>query len=242
MSDWIEKWFGSEYYEQLYKHRDKREAKDFLNNLISFLKINPPARILDCGCGKGRYARELATRGFEATGIDVCENNILELRKHETSNLEFYRHDIRNLFRVNYYDAVFSLFTSFGYYVSDTENSKMLRSMAAALKKGGILVLDFMNTAREIKNLVPESEFNCEETRFKIKRKFSEGKIEKNIEVQDQGKTYFFQEIVRAYSKSELEKLIASVNLNILHLRGNYRLHDYNEFTSDRMIFIAEKK
>jgi SAM-dependent methyltransferase len=241
MNDWIEKWFGSEYYEQLYKHRNKNEAQYFLNNLISFLKINPPAKVLDCGCGKGRYSFELAARGFEVTGIDVCESNILELRKHETSRLEFYRHDIRNFFRVNYYDAVFSFFTSFGYYASDTENRKMIRSMATALKKGGTLVIDFMNTTREVKNLVPQSEFNCGEIFFIVKRKFSDGKLEKSIEVHHQGKIHCFYEMVKAHSKSEIENFITSANLNIIHLLGDYHLGNFDETSSDRMIFIAKK-
>ncbi|TAL60445.1 MAG: class I SAM-dependent methyltransferase, partial [Bacteroidetes bacterium] len=116
MTQWIEDWFGSEYYSLLYKHRDFNEARLFLDNLISFLKITSESRILDCGCGKGRHSIYLSEKGFEVTGLDISEKNIIESKKTEKSNLVFFTHDLCNLFRTNYYDVALSLFTSFGYF------------------------------------------------------------------------------------------------------------------------------
>src|SRR4051812_40712138 len=112
MTKWIEDWFGSSYYCLLYKHRGDDEAKLFLDNLIKFLKIQSGSVILDCGCGKGRHSFYLNEKGFEVTGLDISEANILESKKREKNNLVFFTHDMRNLFRINYYDVALSLFTS----------------------------------------------------------------------------------------------------------------------------------
>ena len=36
--EWFEDWFDSPYYHILYKNRDENEAKNFISNLIDFLK------------------------------------------------------------------------------------------------------------------------------------------------------------------------------------------------------------
>lgn len=240
MADWIESWFGSEYYEQLYKHRNKEEAALFLGKLIPYLKLNHPAKILDCGCGKGRHSLFLAAMGFEVTGIDLCRNNILELKKHESQNIKFFIHDARNIFRVNYYDIALCLFTSFGYYEADSENNKVLRTLFYALKRKGILVLDYMNTTREIDNIIPYSEFSCGNVLFSIKRSYSGNRIHKQIEINDNGKKYF-SESVRTYSKHELLNLLYANHFKVVDLFGDYELNPYDEHKSQRMIFIAEK-
>lgn len=240
MNNWIEDWFGSEYYEQLYSHRNKDEAFFFLNKLIPFLKLSASSRILDCCCGKGRHSLILASMGFDVTGIDLCKSNILELKKHESENLRFFIHDARNIFRVDYYDVALCLFTSFGYYEADAENNKVLRTLSYALKKGGKLVLDYMNAIREIKNIVPCSEFSYNNVQFLIKRNYSGNRIYKEIEVNDNGKKYF-RESVRVYSKQELENLLSANHLNTIHLFGDYELNQYDEKKSERIIIIAEK-
>lgn len=39
--------------------------------LVEQLGLEPPARILDVGCGPGRHARELASRGHTVVGVDI---------------------------------------------------------------------------------------------------------------------------------------------------------------------------
>lgn len=242
MTDWIEDWFGSEYYALLYKHRDCEEAKLFLDTLISFLKIASSAKIMDCGCGRGRHSVYLNEKKIEeVTGIDLCEKNILEAKKSERKNLNFYTHDIRNLFRINYYDVALNLFTSFGYFENDYENNKMLKSISAALKKDGLFVFDFMNYKREIQQLVPETTFNCSNVNFKIKKSLRGKMIVKEIEITDKGKKYFFSEKVRAYEKTELEKLFEANKLTVINFFGDYKLNAFDEKKSERLILIAKK-
>jgi len=148
MTRWIEDWFGSEYYSILYKHRDCEEAKLFIDNLISFLKLPASARILDCGCGRGRHSIYLAEKGFDVTGIDLSEKNIQSVKDSERKKLAFYTHDIRKKFRINYYDVSLSLFTSFGYFENDYENNKMIKSISSSLKKEVLKFLKFLKVLK----------------------------------------------------------------------------------------------
>ncbi len=242
MTKWIEDWFGSEYYTLLYRHRNDQEAKMFLDKLTAFLNISSPNRIVDCGCGKGRHSIYLSEKGFDVTGLDICESNIRESKKSEKKNLTFFNHDLRTLFRINYYDVALSLFTSFGYFQDDSENNKMIRSISGSLKKNGWFVLDFMNSARESKELVCEQKCTCEGIGFDIKRSIDSNFIRKEVHVSDKGKKYSFKENVKAYTLGDLEKFFTENKLEIVHLLGDYHLNPFNEKTSERLILIGIKK
>lgn len=53
-------------------------------NLVAWLDAGlvPPGRALDLGCGAGRNARHLASRGFEVDGIDLSETAVAWAREH----------------------------------------------------------------------------------------------------------------------------------------------------------------
>ncbi|MBI4176105.1 MAG: class I SAM-dependent methyltransferase [Candidatus Aenigmarchaeota archaeon] len=58
-----------------------REPPGKLTELVESGKLKP-CRALDVGCGEGYYSTYLASRGFEATGIDFSENAIRYARRH----------------------------------------------------------------------------------------------------------------------------------------------------------------
>src|SRR5438034_11636297 len=107
--EWFESWFNSPYYHILYKDRDESEARLFLDNLISFLKPPPGAKILDVACGKGRHSVYLNKKGFQVAGFDLSPENIAHNRQFENDTLSFSVHDMREVFRRNYFDYVLNL-------------------------------------------------------------------------------------------------------------------------------------
>lgn len=240
MAEWIEEWFGSKYYDILYRHRDEKEAKLFIDNLIPFIRIYS-GNVLDCGCGKGRHAIYLAEKGYGVTGVDICGRSILEAKQSEKKNLSFFTHDLRNLFRINYYDLALSLFTSFGYFENESDNRKMTRTISSSLKKGGFLVLDFMNSQREIRHLVPESACTKDKVEFTVRRRVQDNMIVKTIEVDDGGNKFRYTEKVRAYTGTELTELFEASGLKIVHLLGDYDLNPFDELQSERLILVGKK-
>jgi len=149
---------------------------------------------------------------------------------------------MRNLFRTNYYDAVLNIFTSFGYFESDSENNKIIRSIAGALKKEGWFILDFMNVDKEIQELVPAETVECNGVKFSIKRFTGNGFFVKEISVSDKEKAQVFREQVKVYRQKELEKFLTDNQLDVVHLFGDYNLNPFNTRTSERLILIGRKK
>ena len=62
----------------------------------------------------------LNSLGYRVTGGDLSENSIAYAQQFENDRLRFKVKDMRQPFR-NSYDAVFNLFTSFGYFEDDSD-------------------------------------------------------------------------------------------------------------------------
>ncbi len=92
MSDnpWYKEWFNSPFYHKLYFERDDKEAEDFIDQLIRYLKPAAGSRILDVACGKGRHSKILASLGFDVTGIDISPASIAFARQFENDQLQFF--------------------------------------------------------------------------------------------------------------------------------------------------------
>src|SRR5687768_9747212 len=170
MKDWFETWFHSPYYGMLYYNRDRAEAKNFIQNLLNYLNPAPHSYFLDLACGSGRHSTSLASKGFDVTGIDISDELIAEAQKHEHENLQFFVHDMRNEFRINYFNYTLNLFTSFGYFKSTHDNSRVLKNVFKGLKPRGIFVLDFFNSEKIISTLVKQENKQINGANFSIRR------------------------------------------------------------------------
>lgn len=239
--EWFETWFNSPYYHILYKNRDESEAEFFIKNLTQKIQLNKGDKVLDIACGKGRHSIIFNKLGFNVNGIDISPTSIKEAQKYANSSLQFYVHDMRKLFRVNYYHLAVNLFSSFGYFKSENEHQQAINNMYKCLKPGGFLVIDFLNAFKVINNLVPAEEKQIDTIYFKIERKFLKGNIIKNIEVTDGDKKYNFAESVKAFSFKDFETFIKRAGLQIINTYGDYSLNSYNEIESDRLILFAQK-
>ncbi len=240
-NEWFESWFHSPFYELLYYKRDRAEAKTFIDALLAHLHPSVQARFLDLACGSGRHSVYLAEKGYEVTGIDLSDELIKKARADERDNLSFYVHDMRNEFRVNYYDYVLNLFTSFGYFDTDHEHVRVLHNVFKGLKSGGAFALDFFNAEKVIATLVKNETQKMNGARFDISRVVENGFLYKNITVVTaNGTEQKFQERVRAYKPDELQHCFSAAGLSITERFGSYDLKPFTK-NSDRLILIATK-
>ena len=246
--EWFATWFDSPYYHLLYQHRDDNEAKLFLDNLVQQLALPSGANVLDLACGKGRHALTLAQMGFQVVGADLAPNSILAAEASAQDlgieNVNFTVHDMRQALDMPPFDAVFNLFTSFGYFDTLAENQAVCKSVADMLLPNGLLVIDFLNATKVCANLKPIESIEREGVRFDIKRWHNNAHIFKQIEVinaQDNMQIGIFTERVQALSQTDFEALL-SVDFEIVATYGSYHLTPFDQTTSDRLIILAKKK
>jgi 2-polyprenyl-3-methyl-5-hydroxy-6-metoxy-1,4-benzoquinol methylase len=242
-TSWYRTWFDSPYYDLLYKERDQQEADNFIKNLVQFLAPSPQARMLDIACGKGRHAISLNKMGFNVTGFDLSEKNIEAAKIYETSSCQFNIHDMRRPFMVNYYDVIFNLFTSFGYFEKDRDNEAVIRNIYNALKEGGTFVLDFVNMEKTILHLLAYEERQVNNIKFQVSKSINRSHfLVKRILVLDGKTEYNFEEKIKIFTLETLTTLLKGCGFDILKIFGDYSLHNFDPTSSDRMIIISKKK
>jgi len=239
--EWFADWFNTKYYHILYQDRNDEEAQLFMQNLLNFLRLHKDASILDLACGRGRHSVYLNSLGYEVTGVDLSPNSIAYAKQFEEDNLHFSIHDMREPF-ANTYNAIFNLFTSFGYFDDDITNIKVLSNIKNGLKKGGVAVIDFLNIKTVIKNLKPTDVIIKNGIQFNITRNIINNKIIKDINFQVDNTDYHYTEKVQCLTLETIETYMDKAGLELKHVFGDYNLHEFNVEKSNRLILIVNKK
>lgn len=239
--EWFDTWFDTPYYHILYSNRDETEAEVFLTNLMNHLRVKQGASILDLPCGKGRHALFLAEKGFTLTGADLSSASISLAKSYAPENVTFLVHDLRKPAWNESFDYVLNLFTSFGYFETEAEDRAAFTTLSRALKKGGSLVIDFMNVTRAVNLLKEEETKEIEGITFHLKRFVQDGYIHKEIRFEADNTPYFFTEKVKALSLEDFKGFFTFAGLTLIDVFGSYQLDAYNPIESDRLIMIAKK-
>ena len=234
---WYASWFDTPYYHILYKDRNYREAQIFMDNLTHYLNLPEKAKVLDLACGKGRHSIYLNQLGFDVLGVDLSEKSIEKASKNENDTLHFKVHDMRKPLGEKF-DAIFNLFTSFGYFESDEDNIETLQSIRDSLTDYGFAVIDFMNSNYVIDNLVAEEMKTVDEIDFHIKRYVEDGFIKKDITFTDKEESFHFVEKVRAFNLEDFTRMMDENGINLLDVFGDIKLKKYHKNTSERLIMI----
>lgn len=240
--EWFIDWFNSYYYHLLYKNRNDKEASDFIIRLTNYMNLKPDTHVLDLGCGKGRHSFELKKHYKQVTGLDLSHNSIKEAKKHNLEGLFFTQQDMRFFKLDSKFDAVFNLFTSFGYFDNTDDNLNVLTNCHQHLTENGLLLIDFFNAQKVSANLIKQETKKIDGITFSIKREIVNNKIIKTIAFNDIGKEYYFQEKVQLLTLENFKTLLIKANFKLIKSFGSYHLTEFNSSNSDRLILLAEKK
>jgi SAM-dependent methyltransferase len=240
---WYKDWFNSPFYHKLYFDRDEQEAEAFIKKLVQHLQPAPGSRMLDVACGKGRHSKTLASLGYAVTGIDISADSIQYARQFENDNLDFFVHDMRLPFYAYYFDLAFNFFTSFGYFKTRREHDDAIRTIAQSLKKGGRLVIDYLNVHYAEERLVPREEKEMDGTHYSIHRWDDETHFYKKITVTDPSlkEPLVFTEKVAKFSLGDFTDMLSFQGLQVQEVFGDYDFNNYEVRKTARLIVIAGK-
>jgi SAM-dependent methyltransferase len=243
VDNWFANWFDSKHYHQLYAHRSDAEAAGFIDVLIDRLEPEEHASILDLGCGAGRHAKYLASKGYCVTGLDLSAASIRAARRSERPGLRFLRHDMRMPFGRAAFDYVFNMFTSFGYFEDADEHRSVVFNIATALRRGGRLVLDYLNVPYAEAHLTPAEVKEVDGVTYRITRWSDAFAFYKRIRI-DEAPTGFVEHVERVakFTLADFLAMFAHAGLTLEAVYGDYALQRYDARTSPRLILIARRE
>ena len=136
------------------------------------------------------------------------------------------------------FDAVFNLFTSFGYFDKEEDNLNTIKAIKADLNEFGFGVIDFMNSEYVIDNLVSENTKTVEGIDFIQKRRVENGYIIKDISFTFEDENYNFQERVQGFTLADFKALFEKAGVYLLDVFGDYKLRKFDAKQSERLIMI----
>jgi SAM-dependent methyltransferase len=148
---------------------------------------------------------------------------------------------MREPFRINYFDAVFNLFTSIGYFDNFNDNFLVFKNVAKALKPNGYFVIDFFNAEKVLSSIKTDYIEKRGEITFKIKKEIISNVINKTIAFSSHNKDYYFEESVSLLKRSDFENFAKTADLKIENIFGNYKLEPFDPNTSERLIILFKK-
>jgi len=253
-TQWFRSWFNSDYYRALYKHRDGKDAAKIISLLFKNIQLKKGSRVLDLACGNGRHSVFFARKGYETLGIDLSENLVAQARKMAakikspySSRLSFEIGDMRKLSHLNEFELVVNLFSSFGYFESDSENEMVIKSVSNSLKSGGYFLLDFLNAEYLKKNIVPITISGIEGNTVVQIRQIDNGFVKKEIliiEKSPNGKTYKrdYNERIKLYSRDDFVRMFTANGLKIVNVFGDYEGTKFVRSKSERLVLLARKQ
>ena len=148
MKQWYETLFenyGQKYDSESFTQGTIGEC-DFIEQEIGF---NKSVRILDIGCGTGRHSIELSKRGYQVTGIDLSDSQLVRAREKaekQGQNIDFLKHDARNLPFENEFNLVIMLCEgAFSLMETDEMNYEILKNTVKSLKEHGKIIFTTLN-------------------------------------------------------------------------------------------------
>lgn len=238
--EWFRYWFGSPYYDMLYRNRNAAEAENFISALTKELDLPRTASILDLACGKGRHSLLLHSIGYQVTGVDLSEESIRFAQQYQSEGLNFLVGDMRSLNLNHRFDCVMNLFTSFGYFEQIEDNLQVLQRVKEHLKPNGLFVLDYLN-AGLIKSSLPQ-DYTVERengVRFHIHKLLENDFVVKKIVIDNQECQMNYEERVQLLESEQLQNMLVRAGLSPIALYGNYALQKFDPLKSERMIIIA---
>ena len=147
----------------------------------------------------------------------------------------------KTLHELGVYEWVCNFFTSFGYFDVKSDNQAAFDSLSAALKPGGVFLMDFFNPTYVLNHLVGQETVIKQGISFEINRWAKDGFLYKSIDFTDQKETFHFEEKVELISQSDFLEYAFNSGLTWTGMLGDYQLNSFDDQNSPRMIFLWTK-
>jgi len=134
--DEVKKYFDSVKSTPLSREGEKIEEE----TIIDLIKIKPGMKILDLGCGEGRWAKTLENKNIKYVGVDFSKGLIAKAKNRNImGDVIFIVKPVQDFISEEKFDLIFL----FGLipYMNDGEIRQLSKNCRFMLKNGGRLIL-----------------------------------------------------------------------------------------------------
>lgn len=244
-------WFENEnfwlnYGPIMFDSQHWAEARGIAQRCTDIAKLGRGDSVLDVCCGPGRISVELALCGMNVTGVDITQpflDAAAETAEDENVSLNLINADMRKFSSRKKFDAAVNIYNSFGYCDSVSDDTLILKKVAAALKKGGTFILECISRETAVKYFTEGEWFERAGktvlTEFKVTGAW-EGLSSKWILIDSDGKRMEHVFVQRLYSAAELRDTMLHCGFSEAEVYGGFDLSAYDQ-NAKTMVIVAKK-
>ena len=239
-------WFDDDsFWQELYPFMfaDSRfaETPEEIQKVLAL--TNPGGKsVLDLCCGPGRCSIALTQAGFNVTGVDRTTFLLQKARsmaRAAKTKIEWVQMDMRDFVRVDTFDLVLSMFTSFGYFDDKNEDLHVLRNILNSLRSGGVCLIEVMGKESLARIFQPTTSVLLPDgtklvQRHEIFDDWTRVRNEWILIRKGRAKSFKFHHTI--YSGQELRDRMELAGFNDIRLYGNL---DGDEYGPDSLRLIA---
>ena len=211
--------------------------------LLDLIGVSAGARILDIGCGHGRYAIALARLGAEVIGLDRSMPLLDRARSQADRSIpkpRWVRGDMSQLPFRNCFDVALVI-DAFGYFEADGGDSDFLRGVYAALRLDGCLLMRNPNGALIRSDFRASEKQQSEDREISIRSVLDEAGhwLDQHVTISDVHGIAEYERRQRIYSAFELELVLESAGFTAVEHYSGWSGASFHEDLSRRMITAA---
>lgn len=130
----------AEIYDAIYSFKDYRAEAEMVHEIAQERLCSGGNRLLDVACGTGKHLEHFRD-WYSVEGLDL-DPGLLEIARGRLPGVSLYEADMTNFQVGAPFDVVTCLFSAIGYATTPAALRGAIRSMAAALKPGGVLLVE----------------------------------------------------------------------------------------------------
>ena len=138
------------------------------------------------------------------------------------------------------FDVVLNLFTSFGYFVEDRDNERVLAEIPAGTETRRAIFDRFFQPPCSDPNLVPVSEREEDGVKIREERWIEGDVVCKRIFVSDDRGSRRYEERVKMYARDQMEQMMRQAGLSVRQVWGDFQGDAHTEH-SQRMIIAGRR-
>lgn len=226
-----------------------------VRSIVKWIGAAAPAKnysnLLDLGCGPGIYAEQFCKAGYRVTGMDISTRSIDYAKKSAQEKklpIEYFYQNFLTMDFKEKFDLVTLIY--FDFCVNSPEDrAKTLQNVRAALKPGGLLIIEltkpkyFEGQKEYQKWEYAESGFFCGEPHLRLESFYIYGEdstfLNQSIIVAEH-EMKSFNIWHHAFTKNEFENDLNAAGLAAKSVYGNMMGAEFNE-NGKEMCFVAMK-
>jgi len=215
-------------------------------NALRLRGVPQSGSALDLGCGPGRHAIALASRGFAVTAVDLSAFHLEKAKQNVAKArlaIELVQADMRAFMRPESFDLTLSLFTSFGYFDDAADALQTLQNIHRSLRQAGALVMDVLSKECLARRFQPTTSQKAPDgsvlfQRHAIVDDWTRVSNECTVVAGSRVRTFDFS--VRVYSGRELRDLLVRAGFASVELYGGLDGRPY-DLEAERLVVVASK-